>query len=209
MPGRGELDGVADQVEQDLAQPARIEPDDRRCARQQLAAELELALAGARLELQAQPLEERGDVDLDRRQLELAGVDPAEVEDVVDEGEQGLGGLERAVEVGALLGVQRRVAQQPGHADHAVHGLADLVAHHGEEAGPGEARLLGAPAAAAQPLESSAPGPTASDVAPGFRSTAAVRRAFVMAITKLPTAEPAGRMPNARRSRHAGYSTYN
>ena len=162
MAGGGELDAVADQIDQDLAQPARVEPGDRRGAGQELAAELELALAGARLELEAQPLQKRRDVDVDRRQLELAGIDAAEVEDVVDEREQGLGGFEGAVEIGALLGIERRVAQEARHADHTVHGLADLVAHHGEEAGPGEARLLRAAAAAPEPLE--LPGAGACDM---------------------------------------------
>ncbi len=153
VAGRGELDRVADQVDQDLAQPARIQADSGRRAGQKLAAEGEPALARPRLELQAQPVEEGGEIDIDRGELEPAGVDPAEIENVVDQGEQGLGGFQGAVEIAPLLGVQGRVAQQARHADHTVHRLADLVAHHRQEAGPGEARLLGAPAAAPEPLD--------------------------------------------------------
>ena len=36
-------------------------------------------------------------------------------------------------DVVVLLGVERRVEQQPAHADHRVHRRADLVAHRGEE----------------------------------------------------------------------------
>ena len=108
-----------------------------------LAAKLDLALAGPRLDLQPQPIQKGRQIDVDRRQLELAGIDPAQVENVVDDGQQRLGRLDGAVDIEALLGVERRVAQQPGHADDAVHRLADLVAHHGEEAGAGAARPLG------------------------------------------------------------------
>ncbi len=37
------------------------------------------------------------------------------------------------VEVAALVGVQRRFQQQPGHRDHAVHRRADFVAHRREK----------------------------------------------------------------------------
>ena len=159
VAGRGELERIADQVEQHLAQPAGIDPDLPRGAGQQLAAELDLSRAGARLHLQAQPVEERGQIDVDRCQLELAGIDPAQVEHVVDDRQQRLGGFDRAVDVDALLRIERRIAQQPGHAHDTVHRLADLVAHHGEKTGTGAARRLGAPTPDAQPRHV-APQPT-------------------------------------------------
>jgi len=92
--------------------------------------------------MQAQPVQKGREIDVDRRQLELAGIDPAQVENVVDDGQQRLGRLDGTVDVEALLGVERRVAEQPGHADDAVHRFADLVAHDGEEAGARPARPL-------------------------------------------------------------------
>ena len=66
-------------------------------------------------------------------QFELAGLDLGEIEDVVDEAKQGVGRRLHHAEVFALLGVERRVEGQLGHADDAVHGRADLVAHVGQE----------------------------------------------------------------------------
>jgi hypothetical protein len=129
----GEFQRVADEVDQDLPQPARVDDDQRGRAGREVAAERQLAVLGARLELAPEPLEERPEVDRDRRQLEPAGVDPAEVQDVVDDGQQHLGRFDRGLDVAALLRVERRVAQQPAHADDPVHRLANLVAHHREE----------------------------------------------------------------------------
>ena len=79
-------------------------------------------------------------------ELHLAGLDLAEVEDVVDDGEQRVGGgLDRLGVVG-LLGVEARLLEQPAHPDDRVHRRPDLVAHRREERGLRLVRLLGGPA---------------------------------------------------------------
>ena len=54
VAGRRELERIADQVEQHLAQPSGVDADLPRGAVLQLAAKLDLSGAGARLDLQAQ-----------------------------------------------------------------------------------------------------------------------------------------------------------
>ena len=80
----------------------------------------------------------------DALEVELAGLDLREVEDVVDDRQQRLGRVARpwsrysrcsAVEVG--------VEHQLGHADDAVHRRADLVAHVGQELALGAVGRLG------------------------------------------------------------------
>src|SRR5262245_15801471 len=129
MAFRSELEGVADEIEQDLPQATGIEACRVGRLWQGLAPELDSALPRPGLQFYAQPIEKAGDLDVDQRELEPPRVDPAEVENVVDDGEQSLGGFQGAVEIGPLLGIERRLAQQPGHADHTVHRLADLMAH--------------------------------------------------------------------------------
>ena len=68
---------------------------------------------------------------------ELAGVDLREIEDVVDDGEQRVARLDDDVGEHLLLRRQLGFCQQLGHAEHAVHRRADLVAHIGEEFGLG------------------------------------------------------------------------
>ena len=143
----GELDGVADQVGEDLADAPRVadHPGGHlgRHAQDQIDA---LALGGDGEEVQ-RLLEGGPQIEGKRLDHHLAGFDAREVEDVVDDGKQRLGGAAHRLGVLALLDVQIGVEQEARHADDAVHRGADLVAHVGEELalrlGPRLGRLLG------------------------------------------------------------------
>ena len=74
---------------------------------------------------------------------DLLRLDLREVEDVVDDRQQVIGGLGHGIREASLAIVETRLAQQLGHAHDAVHGRADLVAHRGEEFALRPARLLG------------------------------------------------------------------
>jgi hypothetical protein len=71
--------------------------------------------------------------EVDLLEVELAGLDLREVEDVVDDAEQAVGRALDEGEVFALLVVQRGVEGEVGHAEDGVHRRADLVAHVGQE----------------------------------------------------------------------------
>ena len=64
---------------------------------------------------------------------QLASLDFGEIQDVVDDREQGFTGRADDLGVLALLGREAGVEQQAGHADDAVHGGADFVAHVGQK----------------------------------------------------------------------------
>ena len=88
------------------------------------------------------------DVELGDFQLELAGLDLGEIEDVVHDRQQRVGArADRLHELG-LLGRQPRVQQQASHADDPIHRRAKLVTHRRQEIGlrpPSRLRgLLGA-----------------------------------------------------------------
>ena len=76
-------------------------------------------------------------------QLDLAGLDLGEVEDVVDDRQERLGGGVDGLREVALLVVERRVEEQAAHADDGVHRGPDLVAHGGQEGALGLVGLLG------------------------------------------------------------------
>ena len=143
----GELDGVADQVHQDLAQAAGIAVYALRAVGGEIEHQLHLLVDGRGHQQVADLVGGDLKIEIQRLQLEPAGLDLGEVEDVVDDGQQGLAGLVDGGHIVGLLGIQRRLAQQLGHAQHAVHRGADLVAHGGEEfrlgAGGGLGLLLG------------------------------------------------------------------
>ncbi len=134
-PSLGELDGVVDQIGEDLAEAQRVAAQLLGNGRRHIGEELEplvVRLLGS----------ERGDradhlVDLEVGGLDvqLAGLDLREVEDVVDDREQRCAGVVDLADVVALLGVERRLQSQVREADDGVHRRADLVAHVGEEHG--------------------------------------------------------------------------
>ncbi len=76
-------------------------------------------------------------------ELDPAGLDLREVEDVVDDRQQGVAGGPDRLGVVALLVVERRVEHEPAHPDDRVHGRPDLVAHRGQERALRAVRILG------------------------------------------------------------------
>ncbi len=129
----GELDRVAQEVDQDLAQPRGVALDHGRHRGIDPAADLQpLArrLGGEQVDrlLHAGAQGERGGLD-----GELAGLDLREVQNVVEQGEQRLAAAADRLQVFALLGGERGAGEDAGHADDRVHRRADLVAHVGQE----------------------------------------------------------------------------
>ena len=148
----GELDRVREQVEQHLPQPRRV-ADDRRPARSSSTRQPSSTpfSDGARRDDVERALDALAQVERLALELEPAGLDLREVEDVVDDVEQRVAA--RADDLGELALLRRQLGaeQQAGHADHGVHRRPDLVAHRREEGAlrPGRRlRLLRAPAGA-------------------------------------------------------------
>ena len=82
-------------------------------------------------------------IERHRIEIEFAGFDLGKIENVVDDREQAFARHAHGVDVLALLGIEVRIEQQFGHADHAVHRGANLVAHRREEIALRAARLFG------------------------------------------------------------------
>ncbi len=153
----GVLDGVADQVDQHLAQLDRIAAQPGGHVLGDEAHELQaLALAGV-----AEQVADLGDhlagIEVDLEQVDVPGLDLGEVEHVVDGRQQGLAGAHQVLDQPALALVERRRRQQVRHAEHAVHRRADLVAHGRQELRLGEVRRLGLLARAHQIVCDAAP----------------------------------------------------
>ena len=139
----GELDRVADQVEQHLLEPLRVRLDPDRQVRRQRHLEQQRARARLRLHQRPHVLDELVQVERMGRELEPAGLQLGQVEHVVEDVQQVLAGLARDLQVLALLRIERRAVQQRHHAQQAVEGRAQLVAHVGQEGALGAAGLLG------------------------------------------------------------------
>ena len=129
----GELDGIADQVGDHLAQAHRVAAHFAGHVLGNVAGDFQalgLRAFGKQFDHVVDVVAHRkGDV----LEVEFAGLDLGEVENVVDDLEQLLAGALRGLGQVALVVGERRFQQQLGHAQNAVHRRPDLVAHVGKE----------------------------------------------------------------------------
>ncbi len=75
--------------------------------------------------------------------MQLARLDAGEIQDVVDDVQERIGGLAHGLGVIPLFGGERGLHEQVGHAHDTVQGGADLVAHVGDEFGLDAGRFQG------------------------------------------------------------------
>ena len=129
----GVLDRVGEQVAKHLPQAQRVADHDRGHAWFDLAAQLDLLGFGASGEKLRGLLDEVADLERLAHEVHLARFDLRVVEDVVDDLHHRAGCLAHRVDEASLALVERRACEQLGHAEHAIHRRADLVAHVGQE----------------------------------------------------------------------------
>ena len=184
-----ELDRVADEVGEDLAQPAGVAPQRVRHVVADEAEQLEpLGLRG--LGEGAEHLAHRApQVELDALEVDAARLDLREVEDVVDDLEQRPPRLVDHLGVLALLGGEAGVEEEPGHPDDAVHRGADLVAHVRHELRLEARGLEGGLAGPHQDVDAlhgqHHPGHRAVGVAPGVHGPAQEDAGAVLALERV------------------------
>ncbi|EGY00822.1 hypothetical protein AZA_89199 [Nitrospirillum viridazoti Y2] len=128
-----ELDSVAHQVQQHLAHAGGIAPPHAHGALVHQGADLQPLVAGLGPQDGQGTVHQLIQVELDAFQADLACLQLRDVQNVVDDPQQGVGVVADDFGISALLGGQRRVQQYLRHAGDAVHGGADFVAHVGQE----------------------------------------------------------------------------
>ena len=143
--GLGEFHRVGDQVAEDLAQPGGVGADLQAGQRlRALHVQVQALLPGQVAEGAHTVLQQRFRGEVALVDLHAPGFDARKVENVVDHRQQVAGGFQGGVGVFALLVVLVGGFQQLQHAQHAVHGGAQLVAHHRQEVALGLAGVFGA-----------------------------------------------------------------
>ena len=140
----GELDRIAQQVRDHLAQAERVAPKGQwRVVGVELHRQFE-AFGFGRLRHHRQRFLDRvGQTEVHRFQFQMPAFDFREVQDVVDDAQQMAPRCLHRFGPDALRGLQFAVDEQFVHAQHAVHRRADLVAHRGQELALGLARGFG------------------------------------------------------------------
>ena len=141
--GRGELDGVAGEIEQHLPQPCRVADHFQRQAFVDIGGDLDLAGLRPRRQQFGDALDQVRECERAMFEVDLAGLDLGIIQQFLNQREQRIaGGLHRP-DVSDLLRRKRRIHQQAAHADDPVQGGADFVARHGQEARLGTAGGIG------------------------------------------------------------------
>ena len=136
-----ELQRVADDVQQDLAEPAAITHHDLRHPRIGIDVHREPAGTGVGGERVHDPLHGFAYRERCVRQVDTASLDLRVIQDVVDDAQQIRRGIVHHLQgAGARRRVLHAVLQYVDHAQHTGHRCADFVAHHGQERG---LRLIG------------------------------------------------------------------
>ncbi|MCW0425169.1 hypothetical protein NB713_003112 [Xanthomonas sacchari] len=139
----GELDGVVEQVQQDLPHPRGVAARGDLRRHGVVQGEGEVAAARHRPHHGLQFGDQPAQVERLLFQFQAPGLDPRQVQRIVDQTQQVRARVADRFGVAALPGVQRRGQQQFAHAQHPGHRRAHLVAERGQEAGLGQRGLLG------------------------------------------------------------------
>ena len=143
-PLLSELDGVAGEIGQYLAQPQASPSDDSRRVRGDRERRFQPLALRARGEQFDNALDEPVEIEGLGDQIEPTRLDPGEIEDLVDQTDERRAGTADRLDIAGVSGVKPGLAQQIGHAEDAAQRRADLVAHRRQEARLRLARRFGA-----------------------------------------------------------------
>src|ERR1035438_6282234 len=128
-----ELDRVAHQVRYHLSDSPAVADKETRNAGPVFQHQIQLFLFRLGGKHLIHVFDYHAEVENNGLDLHLAGLNPGEIQDVVNDSEEGFPGPARSFGILPLLRSQGGVEQQPVHAEYAVHGRPDLVAHVGQE----------------------------------------------------------------------------
>ena len=144
-PMLGELDGIADQVDEDLAQVARIAMQMERRLRCDVCGQHQTFSLSLGFHHRGRAVDQAMQVEILGGADDPPGFDARDVEHVVDQFQQGVGRCTDDLGKFLLFLVELGVRQQVGDTDDAIQGRAELVAHVGEEMRFGLAGFMFAP----------------------------------------------------------------
>ena len=133
LAGRGELDGVRQQIDQHLTQAGHVGDDLGRHARTHPVDQFQILGGGGGRDQVQGILKAGAQVKGRVFQFHPARFDLGKIENVVDQRQQGIAGQADGFDEILLFRIEWGIEQQAGHADYRVHRGADLVAHVGQE----------------------------------------------------------------------------
>ena len=128
-----ELDRVSDEVHQNLPNPRRVAQQQIGNPRRDLARELDVFLGSPCRENFQGIVQRVSQLEWAWVKIKLSGFDLGEIQNIVNDLQQGVGRLPYGVEIPLLFGRGVGGQRQLCHAEDGVHRRSDLVTHVGEE----------------------------------------------------------------------------
>jgi len=129
----GKFYSVADEVDEHLAEPRGVGNDMRRDVFLDVAMKQDAGFEGPRHKDLQYFFHAEAEIGVFFFQDDLPGFHRRKVEDIINNGEQGIATASDHVDVAALFPCKACLCHQGGHPGDAIHGSADLVAHIGQE----------------------------------------------------------------------------
>jgi len=129
----GEFQGIAGEIEQDLAQPAGVAGKLGRVVRGDGADQFEIFLVHVEAHHVDDTVEEFMQVERNVFEFQLPCFDFGKIENIVDYGKKRPAAVLQDFHILFLRLVQRGIGKQGGYADDAVHRRADFMAHVGQK----------------------------------------------------------------------------
>ena len=129
----GKLDGIPEQIDENLAQASGVASHRVRDGRTDIHDQFEALLVRPQRHRVRRVSDGIAGVEVDRVELELARLHPGEVQDVVDDGQQRIGGRFDDPQILPLFGRELGIEHEIGHPDDPVHRRPDLVTHVRQE----------------------------------------------------------------------------
>ena len=133
LPGIRKLRGIAGQVGHYLFESMRVTLDKRREIVGNPAKHLDGFIGDSQPDEIGNAVYCQFRIKLYLFKIQVTGFDLGKIQDIVDQGEEGLAALLDGLAIISLFVVQARVGEHVGEADDPVHGGADLMAHGGKE----------------------------------------------------------------------------
>ncbi len=128
-----ELDRVTDEVDQNLVQAVRVTDQRAGDVGRQVAGEFEAFFVRPHGQDLDGLLDQVAEIEFDRLELDMAGLDFRQIEDIVDQMQQVAAGAPENAQILALIGREIRLPQQIRHPDDCVHGGPDFMADAGRK----------------------------------------------------------------------------
>src|SRR5690606_22010974 len=123
----GAPERAVEQVQEELAQPLRIAAQRARNTLVPVYDQGQALVPRARLDQVRDLVEDRGQVERQLGDVQASGLEPGQIEQIVDQRQQRARGGAHVAQVVRLLRVERGLAEQLAEAEDAVQGRAQLV----------------------------------------------------------------------------------